>query len=100
MKTAFTPLAKSLLVPLGLTAAASATDAAIQKKSFRSGTTSLVIWNEETNDIIKIVKSVEESGLLMNGVSETINDESKEQERIFLSKSLGTLDVSLLYEIC
>ena len=43
MKTAFTPLAKSLLVPLGLTAAASATDAAIQKKSFRSGTTSLVI---------------------------------------------------------
>ena len=53
MKTAFTPLAKSLLVPLGLTAAASATDAAIQKKSFGSGTTSLVIWNEETNDIIK-----------------------------------------------
>ena len=50
------PLAKSILVPLEITAAASAIDAGIQKKIHGSGTTSLIISNEEVNDIMKIVK--------------------------------------------
>ena len=54
------PLAKSVLIPLGLTAAASATDAGIHKKMFESGMTTLIISNEEMNDIMKIVKSLEE----------------------------------------
>ena len=56
----------------GLTAAASATNVAIHKKMFGSGVTILIISNEETNDIMKIVKSLEESGLLIKGVRETI----------------------------
>ena len=77
------PLAKGVLIPLGLTAAASATDAAIHPKIFGSGVT-IIISNEETNDIRKIVKSLEESGLLIKGVSETIKNEAKEQKGRFL----------------
>ena len=73
------PLAKSVLIPLGLTTAA-ATDAAIHKKIFGSGTTTLIISNEETDDIMKIIKSLEESGLLMKSVSETIKNEAKGQK--------------------
>ena len=62
MKDILKPLAKNILIPFGLTAAASATDAAIHKKIFKSGVTTLIISNEEMNDIIKIVKSYEESG--------------------------------------
>ena len=51
------PLAKSVLIPFGLTPAASATDAAVHRKMFVSGTTTLIIPNEEMNDIMKIVKS-------------------------------------------
>ena len=58
------PLAKSVLIPLGLTAAASATDAAIHKKIFGSGATTLVVSNEEMNDM-KIAKSLEKSALLI-----------------------------------
>ena len=65
---------KAVLIPLGLTAAESATDAAIYKKMFGSGKTALIISNEEMNDIMKIVKSLEESGLLMKDVSETIKN--------------------------
>ena len=73
-------LAKSVLMPLGLIVAASARDAAIHKKMFGSGghpsdlakRTILTIWNKEMNDIVKIVKSLEESGLLIIGVSDTI----------------------------
>ena len=65
---------KTVLIPLGLTAAESATDAAIYKKMFGSGTTALIISNEEMNDIMKIVKSLEESGLLIKDVSETIKN--------------------------
>ena len=61
------PLTKIVLIPLGLTAAA--TDAAIHKKMFWSGTT-LLISNKEMNDEIKIIKLLEESGLLIKGVSE------------------------------
>ena len=52
-------LAKSVLILLGLTAAASTTNAAIQKKMFGSGVTTLIISSEEMNDIMKTVKSVE-----------------------------------------
>ena len=59
------PLAKTVLIPLGLMAAASTTDAAIHKKMFGSGFPTPIISNEEMNDIMKIVKSLEESGLLI-----------------------------------
>ena len=61
-----------------------------------SGTTTLIISNDEMNDIIKIVKSLEDSGVLLKGVSETIQHEAKEQRRRFLSMLLGTLGASLL----
>ena len=77
MKNVLKPLAKSHLIPLELTAAASATDAAIHKKMFGSGFTTLIISNEEINGIIKIVKSLEESGLLIKGVSEKNKNEAK-----------------------
>ena len=77
MKNVLKPLAKSILIPLGLTAAASAADAAIHKKIFGSGITTLIISNEEMNDIMKIVKSLQESDLLIKVVSETIKNEAK-----------------------
>ena len=78
------PLAKSVLITLRLTAAASATDSAIHKKMFGSGAT-LIISNKEMNDIMKIVKSLEKFGLLIKGISETIKNEAKEQKGGFLS---------------
>ena len=90
MNNVLKPLAKSALISFGLTAAAAATDAAIHKKIFGSGITTLIILNEEINDIMKIVKSFEESGLLIKGVSETIKIEAKEQKGRFLSMLLGT----------
>ena len=71
------PLAKNVLILLGLTAAASATDAAIHKKMFGSGNITIIISNEEMNDIMKIIKSLEESGLLIKDVSEKIKNEAK-----------------------
>ena len=62
---------KSVLIPLGLTAAASAADAGIHKKILGSGHNNnivLIISNDEINDIIKIVKSLEDSGLLLKGL--------------------------------
>ena len=87
-------LAKSVLIPL-LAAAASATDIAIHKKMFGSGTTILIISNEEIIDITKIIKFLEESGLLIKEVSKTIKNEAKEWHR-FLSMLLGTLVARLL----
>ena len=75
-------LVKSVLIPLELTAA-SVTDVAIHK-------------NEQINDIIKIVKPPEESGLLIKGVKETIKSETKKQKGGFLRMSLGTLGASIL----
>ena len=72
MKNVLKPLAKGVLIPLGSTGITSASDAAILKKFFGSGTKTLIISNEEMNDIMKIIKSLEESGLLIKGVSETI----------------------------
>ena len=90
------PLAKSVLMPLVLTAAASATDEVIHKKMFGSGTTTLIISNEEMNDTMKILESLEESELLIKGVSETIKYEAKEQKGGFLGILLDTLGASLL----
>ena len=101
------PLAKTVLILLGLTAAASAADAEIHKKILGSGynrplssashnTTTLIILNNEMNHIIKIVKSLEDSALLLKGVTETVQNEVKEQKGGFLNMLLGTLGASLL----
>ena len=87
IKHVIKPLAKSVLFPLGLTTAASAADAGIHKKILGSGnTTILIISNDEMNDIIKIVKYLEDSGLLLKGVIGTVQNEVKEQNGRFLSK--------------
>ena len=90
------PLSKTAVIPLGLTATASATDAAIDKKMFGSDTTTLIISNVEMNDVMKIVKSLEESGLLIKEVIETITNEAKEQQEEFLGMLLGNLGANLL----
>ena len=92
MKSVIQPLAKSVLIPLGLKAASSAADAGMHKKILGSGhNTTLIISNDEMKDILKIVKSLEYSGLLLEGVSGTIKNEAKEQKGGFLSMILGTL---------
>ena len=90
------PLAKNVLAPLGITAAASAIDAGIQKKIHGSGTTTLIISNEEMNDIMKIIQALEDSNILLKGVTKTIKNETKEQKWEFWSLLLGTLGASLL----
>ena len=95
MKVAI-PLAKNVLAPLGITAAASAIDAGIQKKMHGSGAATLIISNEEMNDIMKIVQALEESNSLLKGVIKTIRNETKEQKGGFLGMLLGTLGASLL----
>ena len=89
------PLAKNALAPLGITAAASAIDADIQKKIHGSGTTTLILSVGEINDIMKIVQALEDSYILLK-VTKTIKNETKEQNRGFLSMLLGTLGASLL----
>ena len=84
-------LAKNVLAPLGLTATTSAIDGSIQKKIHGSGATTLIIANEDLNDIMKIIEALENSGILL-----TIKNEAKEQKGGFLSMLLGTLGVSLL----
>ena len=95
MKVAI-PLAKKVLAPLGIKAAASAIDARIQKKMHGSGTTTLIISNEKINYIMKIVQSLEDSNILLKEVTKTIKNKTKEQKRGFLSMLLGTLGASLL----
>ena len=78
IKNVIKPLAKSVLIPLGLTAAGSAADAGIHKKILGSGnTTTLITSNDEKNDVIKIVKPLEDSGLLLKGITETVQNEVK-----------------------
>ena len=69
IKNVIKPLAKRVLFPLGLTAAASTVDAGIHKNILGSGTTTLIISNDEMESIIEIIKSLEDSGLLLKGVS-------------------------------
>ena len=91
MKRVIKPLAKSVLIPLRLTAAASAADAGIHKKILGSGNnTTVIISNDEMDDILKKVKSLEDSGVLLKGVSEIIQNEAKEQRGGFLSMFLST----------
>ena len=109
IKNVIKPLAKSVLIPLGLTAAASAADAQIHKKilgwgkhlsgSASHNNTIPIIPNDEMKDIIEIVKSLEDSSLLPEGVNETIQNKAKEQRGGFLSMLLGTLGVNLLGNI-
>ena len=96
IKNVIKPLAKIVLIPLGLTAAASAADAGIHKKILRSGNTTLIISNNEMEYIIKIIKSLEDSGLLIERDTKTIQNKLKEQKGEFLSMLLGTLVASLL----
>ena len=94
---------------MGLTAAALAADAGIYKKILGSGNRclalalpnnrTLIISNGEMKDIIAIVKSLEDSVLLLKGVSETIQNEAKEQKGVFLSMLHGTLGASLVENI-
>ena len=100
-KNVIKPLAKSVLIPFGLYAAASAADKGIHKKILGFGnnnpsSTTLIISNNDIEDLIKIVKSLEDSGLLINGVTETVQNEIKKQKGGFFSMLLGTLGASLL----
>ena len=95
MKVAVT-FAKNILASLGITAAASVIDSRIQKKRHGSGTATLIISNKEINYIMKIVQVLEDSNILLKGVSKRIKNETKEQKRGFLSMLLGTLGASLL----
>ena len=94
MKVAM-PLAKNVLAPLGLTAAMSVIDGSIQNKIHGSGI-KLIIEEEDMQDIIKIIKELENSDILLKGVSKTIEYEIKEQRGGLLSMLLGTLGASLL----
>ena len=96
VKNVIKPLAKSVLIPLGLTAAASAADAGIHKKILGSGNTTLIISNEEMNDIMKIVQALEDSNILLKRVTKTIENETKEQKGGILSMLLGALGARLL----
>ena len=89
-------MAKNILAPLGIAAAALAIDAGIQKKIHGSGKTTLIISNEEMNDIMKIVLALEDSNISLKGVTKAMKNETKEQKEGFLSMLLGTLGASLL----
>ena len=99
MKKIFTSLAKSVLVPLELTAAASGTDRAIEKKNFGSGMTTSIIPNKEMEDIMKIVKSLEESGLLTKGVTGAIKKEAK-KTKTWISRKFFRYIVSIINSKC
>ena len=94
MKVAM-PLAKNVLTPLGLTTAMSAIDGSIQKK-IHGSEVKLIIKQEDMKDIMKIIKALENYGILLKGVSKVIKNETKEQRGGFLSMLLGTLGASLL----
>ena len=68
------PLAKNVLAPLGLTAAMSAIDGSIQKKIHGSGIKLVIEEEEDMNDIMKIIEALENSGILLKGVSKTIEN--------------------------
>ena len=102
IKNVVKPSAKSVLIPLRLTAAVSAADAGIHKKILGSGhnnnTKTLIISNNEMKGIIKIVKSLKDSGLLLKGITEIIQNRAKKKGG-FLSMLLGTLGASILGKI-
>ena len=77
MKNVLTPLAKSVLSLLGVTAGIAETDPLIQKKISGLRTTTLIISNKEIEDLMKMFKCFEQSGLLIKGVNETIKNKAK-----------------------
>ena len=81
-KSVLIPIAKNVLLPFASSVKMSAGDAATPKKIYVLSTTALIILDEEINDIMKIVKSLKESNLLIKGVSKTINNDNKEQKKI------------------
>ena len=89
-------LTKHISAPLGITAAASANDAGIPKKIRGSGTKSLIISNKKMIDVMKIVQVLEDSNILLKGVTKTIKNETKEEKRGFLGMLFDTLGASLL----
>ena len=103
-KNALKPLAKSVLIPLGLTAAALLTDEAdrlpfylaLRPLDLASRTATLITSNDRLIDIMNIVKSLEEFSSLIKGVSETVKNEAKEQKSGFCRIILGTFGASLL----
>ena len=85
---------------VGVTAAASATDARINKKKLGSGChTTLIISYDDMQDLLKIIKSLEDSGIILDGITKAIKDEVKEQKGGFLSMLLCTLGASLLGDL-
>ena len=94
MKNVLTPFTKSILFPLGF--ATAATDLTIQKTIFGSGATLIIIYDEEMKDIIKIVKSLEDSGLLIEGVSKTYTNKAKEPKGRVSGILLGKLGTTFL----
>ena len=96
MKVAM-PLAKNVLAPLGLTAAMSAIDGSIQKKMLGSRTNAtLIISNDDIKDIMQIIQSLEDSDILLKGVTISMTTQTKEQKVGFFSMLLGTLGASLM----
>ena len=92
---------KNVLAPVGVTAAAAAPaiDAGVQKKIHGSGITMLIILKEEMNDTIKIVKALEDYGILLKGVTKAIEDKTKEEKGGFLRMLWNTLAASLLWNM-
>ena len=86
-------IGKNILAPYGLNAAMSATDAVIQKKMYGSRNTTLIISNDDMDDLIKIVTALEEHDILLKGISKTIKNETKKQKG-GLSILLGILGAS------
>ena len=84
------PLSKNILAPLGITAAASVIDAGIQKKIHGAGTTTLIISNEKMNVIMKILQTLEDSNILLKGVTKSVKNETKEQKGGFLGTLVDT----------
>ena len=93
VKNVIKQLAKNFLITLGLTTPASAADTGIHEKISRSRTTTLIIPNKEIENIMKIIKPLKDSGLLLKRVSETIQTEPKVQNGGILSMLLGRLGI-------
>ena len=91
IKIVVVSFAKNILAPLEITEAASTIDAGIQKKMHGFGTITLIISNKEMTGTMKIVQALEDSNILLKGVTKTIRNETKEQKGGFLSLLLGTL---------
>ena len=93
MKNVVTPLAKCILVTLGITPVASVTDAAIKNKMLGSR---IILIKKEKDDIMQIFDFLKNSGLLIKNISKTIKNQAREQKMEFLAILLSTLGASLL----